>query len=120
MYQPTTETGIIIALLTANIVQLILQLAQMYFGNRQSTKDLLIKDLQERLTNMQTDFQSKITNMRIDFQSKITAMEENVKDGRDQIRKLEATVFDITKEKAYLDGQLQATQKQKELLVKSM
>lgn len=99
MPQPSTESGIIIVLLVTNLFQLILQIAQMFFNNKQSNKDLLIKDLQDR-----SALQDKaIADLRLELQNE-----------REQRHKLEDLVFDLTKEKAYLDGQLQATQKRKE------
>ena len=98
MPQPSTETGIIIFLALTNVCQLLLQLAQLYFGSKKDSKDLLITDLQSRLTNLEND-----------------SKEKDIK-----IRQLETQVFDLTKEKAYLDGQLQATQKRKEDLAKGV
>ena len=102
MSNPTTETGIVVVFL----FQLVLQITQLFFSNRQSSKDLLIKDLQERITAMQVDFQARITNITLELSEE-----------RGQRRKLETAVFDLTKEKAFLDGQLQNQQKRKEDLI---
>lgn len=96
--QPTTENGIIIVLLVTNLFQLILQIAQMVVDAKQNSKDLLIKDLQDRLTNLEND----------------------LKEERNQRRKLEDVVFTLKEENAYLNGQLKAQQRRKEDLANSV
>jgi len=103
--QPTTENGVIIVLLATNLFQLILQIAQMFFNNKQNSKDLLIKDLQDRITNLENN---------------IINLENNVVEERAERKKLEEVVFTLKEENAYLSGQLKAQQRRKEDLAEKI
>jgi peptidoglycan hydrolase CwlO-like protein len=83
---PTTESGIITVLLFTNLVQLILQVAQMFFDSKKENQ------------------QSQITSLREDLKLAVEKIaKQDVK-----IETLQNELFEVKKKESYYQGRLEA------------
>lgn len=92
-WQPTTEIGF--------IVLGILQVVQMWLDSRQYKKDITITSLQQRVKTLEAELKESKKNHHAEIQE----LKSMVKD-------LEKTVFEITKQKSHLEGQIEVLKDQ--------